>query len=147
MIYCAGSDTFLFGKRSAAVKKSGLWNFFGGRVDRGEQPLAAMVRELAEEAGLQTEADALFELDCFPLEKKPAAAGNAASQRVMHYYLLLLSSEFVPLLNHEHADSGWFCACGLPARFNRPTSLAIERGILEKARRMAAHIQEAALFT
>lgn len=128
------------------MKKAGLWNFFGGRVDRGERPHDAMVRELAEEAGLEVEAGALFELDCFPIAKA-SAPRNAALQRDMHYYLLLLDGQFVPRLNHEHADSGWFPACQLPASFNRPTALAITRGILEKARGLAAHIREATLFT
>ena len=51
IIHCTTTDKFLLGKRSSAVNNGGAWNFFGGRIDRGEAPCRALLRELAEEAG------------------------------------------------------------------------------------------------
>jgi 8-oxo-dGTP diphosphatase len=132
VIYCAVTETFLFGKRSAAVNKGGAWNFFGGRIDGGELPRAALTRELAEEAGLKIEPADLIELDCLP-----GKSGDGLFVRKMNYFLLLRDSEFAPSLNFEHSEFRWFKHDQLPTEFNRPTLLAIENGLLEKAKGMA----------
>jgi 8-oxo-dGTP diphosphatase len=132
VIYCVATGTFLFGKRSSVVNKGGSWNFFGGRADNGEPPRAALVRELAEEAGLKVKDEELIELHWVP-----SISDDGSFVRDMHYYLLLLDSDFVPYLNFEHSDFRWFKHNELPTRFNRPTSIAIKQGILGKARGMA----------
>lgn len=45
-------DQFLIGQRPAGVALAGFWEFPGGKVQPGESPEAAAVRECAEEAGL-----------------------------------------------------------------------------------------------
>jgi 8-oxo-dGTP diphosphatase len=47
---------FLIGQRPAGVALAGLWEFPGGKIERGEAPEAAAVRECAEETGLLVEA-------------------------------------------------------------------------------------------
>ncbi|MBV8687993.1 MAG: (deoxy)nucleoside triphosphate pyrophosphohydrolase [Alphaproteobacteria bacterium] len=49
----------LLQRRAAGRAMAGLWEFPGGKVEAGERPEAALVRELAEELGIAVEAGAL----------------------------------------------------------------------------------------
>ena len=49
----------LLARRPASKEMGGLWEFPGGKVDEGESPGAALVRELKEELGIDAEAACL----------------------------------------------------------------------------------------
>ena len=44
----------LIAQRPAGKAMAGLWEFPGGKVEPGETPEAALIRELAEELGIST---------------------------------------------------------------------------------------------
>jgi 8-oxo-dGTP diphosphatase len=46
---------FLIGQRPEGVPLAGLWEFPGGKIEPGETPEAAAVRECLEETGLQVQ--------------------------------------------------------------------------------------------
>lgn len=127
VIYCATTGKFLMGKRSAKGNNGRAWNLFGGRVDQGERPKDALVRELGEEAGLSVKPRHLAKLDTVTRRLR---AGQA--ERDMHYYVIKAAREFSPRLNREHSDFRWFKTNQLPTKFNGPTWVAVKKGLLEK---------------
>jgi 8-oxo-dGTP diphosphatase len=48
-----GEDRVLLQRRAAGREMAGLWEFPGGKIEEGETPEAALVRELDEELGIQ----------------------------------------------------------------------------------------------
>lgn len=49
----------LIGQRPEGKSLAGLWEFPGGKLEPGESPEAAMIRELDEELGIETKAACL----------------------------------------------------------------------------------------
>ena len=58
------SGRILLQQRAPGRSMAGLWEFPGGKVEEGELPEAALVREIEEELGIRLEAEAL-EPACF----------------------------------------------------------------------------------
>lgn len=56
------SGAVLLQQRPEGKAMAGLWEFPGGKVDPGESPEFALVRELKEELGLAVESDSLVPL-------------------------------------------------------------------------------------
>jgi 8-oxo-dGTP diphosphatase len=54
-----GDGRILLQRRAAGRTMAGLWEFPGGKVEPGERPEAALVRELAEELGIEVDEEAL----------------------------------------------------------------------------------------
>jgi 8-oxo-dGTP diphosphatase len=54
-----GDDRVLVAQRPPGASLAGLWEFPGGKIEPGETPEAALVRELAEELGITVAAAAL----------------------------------------------------------------------------------------
>jgi 8-oxo-dGTP diphosphatase len=52
----------LLSQRRAGTHLAGAWEFPGGKVEPGEDPRAALVRELREELGIETEIGAPVEV-------------------------------------------------------------------------------------
>lgn len=73
-----GEGRILLQKRSAHRAMAGLWEFPGGKVEEGERPEPALVRELREELGIEVDEAGLL----------PAAFASALNGE-RHMLLLL----------------------------------------------------------
>ncbi|MBV8464841.1 MAG: NUDIX hydrolase [Burkholderiales bacterium] len=135
LIFCSQTGTFLLGKRSPAVKKPGVWNLFGGRIDERESPMAALLRELHEETGFGISAAGA--VDYGGPSAIPVPLGFVDGLRQLHYYLLIVDREAVPSLNAEHTEYAWFAPAAMPPDLNRPTRIAINIGLIQKALHIA----------
>lgn len=94
------------------------WHFPGGGVERGETVLAALKRELAEEAGIAIEGPVTLH----------GLFSNNASFRGDHIAVFVVRSwrqPAVPEPNAEIAAQAWFAHDGLPADIHPPTAARI----------------------
>src|SRR5438067_9121314 len=73
---------FLVGQRPAGVPLAGLWEFPGGKIECGETPEAAAVRECFEETGITVE----------PLFRYPEHIRIYAHDHVHLYFIACRSS-------------------------------------------------------
>jgi 8-oxo-dGTP diphosphatase len=91
---------YLLGRRPAAKRHGGLWEFPGGKVDEEESPSHAASRELREELSLHVTS----------VGARVAAIDDAESPFVIEFYDVVAAGE--PLA-HEHDELGWFTATEL----------------------------------
>lgn len=92
---------WLLQKRPAGKRHAGLWEFPGGKVEGGETPRAALVRELNEELTIRIEASAPVRVG-----EARAPAGEGEPGIVITLYTLA-DWEGVPVAE-PGAELGWF---------------------------------------
>lgn len=80
------------------TKHPGTWALPGGKLESGETLLGGMERECIEELGSFPTYQRLI-----PLEKFTSSDGGFE----YHTWVCIVSSEFVPRLNHEHLGYAW----------------------------------------
>jgi len=84
---------------------AGYWAFPGGRVDEGEEPREAALRECREEIGFEPD----DELNMEPYVEKVLPLGDTHVT-----FRAPAQQEFTPKLNGEHTEFGWFGLRELP---------------------------------
>ena len=91
-------------QRPAGRQHGGLWEFPGGKVEPGEGPVAALVRELREELAIEIMAG-----DCVPLGFSASESGLAAGQGGRAVVLLLYACRiwYGEAISQEGATLAW----------------------------------------
>ena len=90
-------NKYLLMKRSEENSSSGQWTFPGGKIENGENPEAAALRELKEETGLNGE---LLETG-----ETYIGEGELGYWKIFPSHVEVNEKEVE--LNHEHSDYKW----------------------------------------
>lgn len=85
----------LIARRSNNVNEPGTWGTWGGKIDPGEDPKDAVMREIEEETGYHGR-----------MKLSPLYTFRDGEFRYFNY-LVVVPAEFSPQLNWEHDQSQW----------------------------------------
>ena len=109
LYYCNDKVLLCLGSRS------GEWNIPKGHIQIGEEPLAGSVREFTEETQIV-------------LNGIPELANIYKKDNGGKFYLYVLKGtrKFIPRINHEHTDWGYFDVGDLPSPINKWVKETIE---------------------
>ena len=91
--------------RSGIVSSPLTWGFVGGKIEKNENILKGISRELREEMGFIPKYKSVIPVDVF----------KSVDDNFMYYsFVVVVEKEFTPKLNKENTGYGWFNINGLP---------------------------------
>lgn len=95
------------GRVLLAHHMSGNWTLPGGRVEHGEDPFDAVIREVAEETGCDSVVERLLGVDSRVIPAAEARAGAEHQNVGIFYQVRITGGQLRPEPNGETAESVW----------------------------------------
>jgi len=120
-----GEGRWLMHRRPPGKHHGGLWEFPGGKVEAGEKPRNALVREIREELGIALSGDTLVPAGF----AEEAQAEGRAPIVIMLYRSVWDGSALAAL---EGGAIGWFTQVEIARLDKPPLDVALARGLFEK---------------
>ncbi len=114
-------DTFLICRRPAHKARGLLWEFAGGKVEAGENPAQALIRECREELAVTLRVDEVF-----------MEVTHAYPDITVHLTLFQAVITQGEPQRLEHADLRWVRAEDLPTYAFCPADEAIIRAVMAR---------------
>jgi 8-oxo-dGTP diphosphatase len=97
-------DRLLYLKRSPTSPQGGTWCIPGGKLEKGETPRMAVIREIREEVGLHIDSPEL--ILCGPLWMR--RSGNHRLDYAFHIFKIVLKEKPTLALDlTEHTEARW----------------------------------------
>ena len=97
LFYSLATKRYLFLLRNGS-KHSGTWGLPGGKIDKGENIIDGLYREIEEEMGDTPELIKVIPIETFTSDDYYFN---------YHTYLITIENEFIPTLNDEHKGYAW----------------------------------------
>jgi 8-oxo-dGTP diphosphatase len=97
---------FLLQRNENGGKMHGVWSVMSGGIENGETIINGLRREIVEELSINPN---IINYNFIGVEKSPD------SKIEFHYYEGFTNSEFIPKLDHENLDYGWFSIDDVPS--------------------------------
>lgn len=108
----------LLSRRKAGTHLAGMWEFPGGKVEPGEDPRAALARELREELGIETRVGEVVDVTFHRYDD--------ADKSVLLLFFEATRDEASPEPKAiDVAEIGWFDAFGLDGAELPPADVAV----------------------
>lgn len=109
---------------------TGEWAVVSGVLEPGEEPARAIVREIAEETGVEAEVVRLTSVDVTPMITYP----NGDQTRYLDVCFLVRYVAGTPgAADDENTDVGWFPPSDLPVGLAETSRLRIEKALADTA--------------
>ena len=121
-----GNGRWLMHKRPIGKHHGGLWEFPGGKVEAGETPRNALIREISEELGLALDPAACMPA-CFAEGKGATGPGEIV--------IMLYTAEWdgSPVAALEGGEVDWFAVPEIARLAKPPLDVALVQGLFAKA--------------
>ena len=115
----------LLAQRPEGKAMAGLWEFPGGKVETGEKPRDALVREIDEELGIT-----IRKSDLMPVAFAEEGAVEDRPPIVIMLYRSLYDGS--PLCAREGGELGWFDPQGVARLDKPPLDISLTTQLFEK---------------
>ena len=123
-------------RRAAGTRCTGAWEIVHGRIEAGERPVDAAVRELGEECGLT--ADRIYSITVNPFYMV-----QTDSVELAIVFAAIVEGQAEPRLSHEHDASEWLTPDQATARLAWPRERdALAQALSILATGDAGHVED-----